>query len=175
MVRTQLRDGDRLHVIHVSDSKFKKFVKRTNSSKRELTDALGNFVKENMNQIHGNSNVHVILHVLHGNAKTLLISKIDEIFPDLVVAGSRANSRFNGFLMGSVSTYLVQKSLAPVVIARDPLCSRRFQRLQNNKNDLKINSQQQQTLFEDDWDETDLTKQRSACELSEYDRFAMQL
>lgn len=46
---------------------------------------------------------------------------IDYYEPTLVVVGTRGRSHVRGMLLGSVSNYLLQKSLSPVMVTRRPL------------------------------------------------------
>lgn len=60
--------------------------------------------------------VDVITEVLEGHAGEQLIQLSDTA--DLLVVGARGHGGFLGLLMGSVTTYVVNHALCPVVVVR---------------------------------------------------------
>lgn len=66
----------------------------------------------------GLDGVDVITEVLEGHAGEQLIRLSEEA--DLLVVGARGHGGFIGLLMGSVTTYVVNHSLCPVVVVRTP-------------------------------------------------------
>jgi nucleotide-binding universal stress UspA family protein len=61
----------------------------------------------------------VITEVLEGHAGEQLIQLSNTA--DLVVVGARGHGGFIGLLMGSVTTYVVNHALCPVVVVRTPV------------------------------------------------------
>ncbi|KAH8599942.1 hypothetical protein B0O99DRAFT_503642 [Bisporella sp. PMI_857] len=76
--------------------------------------------------------VKVVVEVLHCKSPKHLITEIiDYLSPTLVVLGSRGRSALKGVILGSFSNYLVNKSSAPVMVARKKLskqASRKYRR-----------------------------------------------
>lgn len=62
--------------------------------------------------------VDVITEVLEGHAGEQLIRLSENA--ELLVVGARGHGGFLGLLMGSVTTYVVNHSLCPVVVVRTP-------------------------------------------------------
>lgn len=60
--------------------------------------------------------IDVITEVLEGHAGEQLIRMSEQA--DLLVVGARGHGGFLGLLMGSVTTYVVNHSLCPVVVVR---------------------------------------------------------
>ncbi|KAI9228286.1 MAG: hypothetical protein DHS80DRAFT_30936 [Piptocephalis tieghemiana] len=134
--REQLRDGDRVHLVHVLDTNRRPSLASHSSSsshsassssssqkahilalERECVSHLTTFVKKNWQS---GISAHVVIHVLRGKPVDVLISLIDDLVPDLVVLGSRGHSSLKAIIRGSVSTQLIRRSLVPVLIVRDP-------------------------------------------------------
>jgi glycerol-3-phosphate cytidylyltransferase-like family protein len=86
-------------------------------------------IKENWDRTKQPINVHVVIHAIRGKPKETLLKSIDDLFPDLVITGARIRGRL---FIGSVSTYLVQNSMVPVLVVRDPTHSKRFMHPQGN-------------------------------------------
>ena len=63
--------------------------------------------------------VDVITEVLEGHAGEQLIRLSENA--ELLVVGARGHGGFLGLLMGSVTTYVVNHSLCPVVVVRTPV------------------------------------------------------
>lgn len=63
--------------------------------------------------------VDVITEVLEGHAGEQLIRLSESA--DLLVVGARGHGGFIGLLMGSVTTYVVNHALCPVVVVRTPV------------------------------------------------------
>jgi len=63
--------------------------------------------------------VDVITEVLEGHAGEQLIRLSENA--DLLVVGARGHGGFLGLLMGSVTTYVVNHALCPVVVVRTPV------------------------------------------------------
>jgi len=61
--------------------------------------------------------VEVVTEVLEGHAGEQLIRLSQDA--DLLVVGSRGHGGFVGLLMGSVTTYVVNHALCPVVVVRN--------------------------------------------------------
>lgn len=62
--------------------------------------------------------IDVITEVLEGHAGEQLIRLSEN--SDLIVVGARGHGGFIGLLMGSVTTYVVNHALCPVVVVRTP-------------------------------------------------------
>lgn len=62
--------------------------------------------------------VDVVTEVLEGHAGEQLIQLSESA--ELVVVGARGHGGFIGLLMGSVTTYVVNHALCPVVVVRTP-------------------------------------------------------
>jgi len=65
--------------------------------------------------------IDVITEVLEGHAGEQLIRMSESA--DLLVVGARGHGGFMGLLMGSVTTYVVNHALCPVVVVRTPKTS----------------------------------------------------
>jgi len=168
MVREQLRDGDRVHLVHVLPERRRVhrrfsapvFGRRASGGEDErpacllsvdslstrrrqeaeqAAGQLATFIRENWpvtairtilphhaNLEEGEEegdvaampdhaqpglNVHIVLHILHGDAKDVLVRVIDDLLPSFVVIGAGT---------GATSSRVIQHSLVPVMVARDP-------------------------------------------------------
>ncbi|CAG8443559.1 3675_t:CDS:2 [Ambispora leptoticha] len=72
------------------------------------------------------------------STRTMLTNMIDLIKPTLVIAGSRGLSSIKGMFLGSISTYLVQNSSVPVMVARQHTEPKRKKRSADKKKDEKL-------------------------------------
>ena len=61
--------------------------------------------------------VDVVTEALEGHAGEQLIKLSEDA--DLLVVGARGHGGFLGLLMGSVTTYVVNHALCPVVVVRN--------------------------------------------------------
>ena len=149
MAKEQLRDGDRVHIVNVTDTKARRrfsappnligshaleasrqqeaetiasrlaiFI-RENWPANHIADSCGNQSQEeetSTSQSTFGPNIHMIIHVLHGNPKEVILRAVEDLLPSLVVLGSGQDDK----CCGPVAAGVVRKSLCPVVIARDP-------------------------------------------------------
>lgn len=66
--------------------------------------------------------IHIVIEIVHHPIpRHLILELIDNLLPTLVVVGSKGQSAIRGVLLGSLSNYLVTKSLVPVMVVREKL------------------------------------------------------
>ncbi|KAI3405481.2 hypothetical protein KGF56_001499 [Candida oxycetoniae] len=66
--------------------------------------------------------IHVVIEIAHHPIpRHLILEFIDNLQPTLVVVGSKGQSAIKGVLLGSLSNYLVTKSVVPVMVVREKL------------------------------------------------------
>lgn len=66
--------------------------------------------------------IHIVIEIIHHPIpRYLILELIDNLQPTLVVVGSKGQSAIRGVLLGSLSNYLVTKSLVPVMVVREKL------------------------------------------------------
>ncbi|KAI8064638.1 hypothetical protein BC940DRAFT_321041 [Gongronella butleri] len=119
---TMLRDRDELHIITVSNREDNPdVVKESGMSEDALLHvALNATIDEAKKRLSKMMlyDVKLVCYSDVGRVKDVLKSTIRKLMPTMVVCGSRGRGTMKGFLMGSISTYLVHKSPVPVAVIR---------------------------------------------------------
>lgn len=122
-IGTVVRDGDTVRIVHVLDLDDKED-RRSEAQQAEqrgasMDDILVDLKRFLMRtKLEVRCEVEVIHHVA---PKHLITEIIDTMDPTLVVIGSRGLGNMTGILLGSFSNYIINKSSAPVMVARKRL------------------------------------------------------
>ncbi|KAG8886293.1 hypothetical protein FRB98_001355 [Tulasnella sp. 332] len=128
-IGTVLRDGDEMILVTVQETESKldpgegahtgdRLQKLRNQQERQALASL--LVRQATSLLQRTKlNITVTCQALHAkNARRLFLDVIDLVEPTMVIVGSRGLSHVKGILLGSTSHYLIQKSSAPVMVAR---------------------------------------------------------
>ncbi|KAG9006510.1 hypothetical protein FRB93_008638 [Tulasnella sp. JGI-2019a] len=128
-IGTVLRDGDEMILVTVQETDSKldpvegapagdRLQKLRNQQERQALASL--LVRQATSLLQRTKlNITVTCQALHAkNARRLFLDVIDLVEPTMVIVGSRGLSHVKGILLGSTSHYLIQKSSAPVMVAR---------------------------------------------------------
>ncbi|SAM08804.1 hypothetical protein [Absidia glauca] len=119
---TMLRDHDALHIVTVANREDNPdIVSQSNSSvDSDLESSLNAVVDEAKKRLERMMlyDVKLVCYSMVGRVKDVLKHLIRTLPLTMVVCGSRGRGTMKGLLMGSVSTYLVHKSLVPVAVIR---------------------------------------------------------
>ncbi|EST08247.1 UspA [Kalmanozyma brasiliensis GHG001] len=130
-IGTVLRDGDEMLVVSVmeTDSKLDALdPKHEEVSARmehqRIRQAMASVLAKQATHLLERTRLEVKIscQAIHAkNPRHMLLDLIDFYEPTMVVVGSRGLGSLRGILLGSTSHYLVQKSSAPVMVARKRL------------------------------------------------------
>jgi nucleotide-binding universal stress UspA family protein len=131
-IGTVARDGDEVWVVNVHEDESKVDPKeghgqhntqdraekiKIQRERQTLVQMLARQVNALLQRTH--LHITVICQAVHTkNARHMLLDLIDFLDPTLAIVGSRGLGKLKGTILGSMSHYLVQKSSAPVMIAR---------------------------------------------------------
>ncbi|SPC64425.1 uncharacterized protein UHOD_07271 [Ustilago sp. UG-2017b] len=130
-IGTVLRDGDEMLVVSVMETDTKLDAldpKHEEVSARmehqRIRQAMASVLAKQATHLLERTRLEVKIscQAIHAkNARHMLLDLIDFYEPTMVVVGSRGLGSLRGILLGSTSHYLVQKSSAPVMVARKRL------------------------------------------------------
>lgn len=130
-IGTVLRDGDEMLVVSVMETDTKLDAldpKHEEVSARmehqRIRQAMASVLAKQATHLLERTRLEVKIscQAIHAkNARHMLLDLIDFYEPTMVVVGSRGLGSLKGILLGSTSHYLVQKSSAPVMVARKRL------------------------------------------------------
>ncbi|KAJ1021193.1 hypothetical protein NDA16_003979 [Ustilago loliicola] len=130
-IGTVLRDGDEMLVVSVMETDTKLDAldpKHEEVSARmehqRIRKAMASVLAKQATHLLERTRLEVKIscQAIHAkNARHMLLDLIDFYEPTMVVVGSRGLGSLKGILLGSTSHYLVQKSSAPVMVARKRL------------------------------------------------------
>ncbi|KAI9303963.1 hypothetical protein BJ944DRAFT_203525 [Cunninghamella echinulata] len=119
---TMLRDSDELHIVTVSNHEDNpEVLKQSNISlEQEVNLTLEAAIKETKKRLVKMMlyDIKIVFHAMIGRVKDAIKSLIYNIPLTMVVCGCRGRGTMKGMIMGSVSTYLVHKSIVPVTVVR---------------------------------------------------------
>ncbi|SJX65139.1 uncharacterized protein SRS1_15960 [Sporisorium reilianum f. sp. reilianum] len=130
-IGTVLRDGDEMLVVSVMETDTK--LDALDPSHEEawarmehqrIRQAMASVLAKQATHLLERTRLEVKIscQAIHAkNARHMLLDLIDFYEPTMVVVGSRGLGSLKGILLGSTSHYLVQKSSAPVMVARKRL------------------------------------------------------
>ncbi|KAH8550748.1 hypothetical protein BGW37DRAFT_520888 [Umbelopsis sp. PMI_123] len=116
---TMLRNNDALHVLTVIN-KEEEFG-GDEEVRKELEKAAAQATSKAKNTIEKMLlyNIKITTHVIYGKIKETLLNMIDELDLTMVVCGSRGRGPLKGFIMGSISSFLVHNASVPVSVVRN--------------------------------------------------------
>jgi len=116
---TMLRNNDELHILTVlnkeDDPSTSEEVQKQLSKAASQSTSKAKKVIEKMLLY----NITITTHVIYGKIKETMLYMIDELDLTMVVCGSRGRSPLKGFIMGSISSFLVHHASVPVSVVRD--------------------------------------------------------
>lgn len=130
-IGTVLRDGDEMLVVSVMetdtkldalDAKHEEIAAKMEHQR--IRQAMASVLAKQATHLLERTRLEVKIscQAIHAkNARHMLLDLIDFYEPTMVVVGSRGLGSLRGILLGSTSHYLVQKSSAPVMVARKRL------------------------------------------------------
>ncbi|KAI8097484.1 uncharacterized protein BX664DRAFT_293040 [Halteromyces radiatus] len=117
---TMLRDHDELHIVTVSNREDNPDIVNQSgmNMESEIETSLKAIVDEATKRLSKMMlyDIKLVCYSVVGRVKDVLKSLIRSLSLTMVVCGSRGRGTMKGLLMGSVSTYLVHKSLVPVAV-----------------------------------------------------------
>ncbi|CAO3637438.1 unnamed protein product [Cunninghamella echinulata] len=119
---TILRDNDELHIVTVSnlEDNSEALKQSSMSLEQEVDLTLEAAIKETKKRLVKMMlyDIKIVFHAMIGRVKDAIKSLIYNIPLTMVVCGCRGRGTMKGMIMGSVSTYLVHKSIVPVTVVR---------------------------------------------------------
>ncbi|KAI8344249.1 hypothetical protein BC941DRAFT_507818 [Chlamydoabsidia padenii] len=119
---TMLRDHDALHIVTVANREDnQEIVNQSGSSlENDIETSLNAVVDEAKKRMSRMMlyDIKLVCYSMVGRVKDVLKHLIRTLPLTMVVCGSRGRGTMKGLLMGSVSTYLVHKSVVPVAVIR---------------------------------------------------------
>lgn len=130
-IGTVLRDGDEMLVVSVMETDTK--LDALDPKHEEVSARIEHQrIRQAMASVLAKQAIHLLertrlevkisCQAIHAkNARHMLLDLIDFYEPTMVIVGSRGLGSLRGILLGSTSHYLVQKSSAPVMVARKRL------------------------------------------------------
>jgi nucleotide-binding universal stress UspA family protein len=128
--KLQLPGGSDLFLLHVTSipRKFTSLVKerilkisqRVDEIEKDVFDRARQFLGTIEKRFSGHRDIHVQGFVTKGVPGEEILRMIDRQEVDLVVLGTRGFSKATGFMLGSVSQWIVHESPCSVLIARNP-------------------------------------------------------
>ncbi|CAM0136674.1 unnamed protein product [Umbelopsis sp. WA50703] len=125
---TMLRNNDELHILTVISKDDESL------SSEDLPKQLSKAATQSTNKAKKTIekmllyNIKITTHVIAGKIKETLLNIIDELDLTMVVCGSRGRGALKGFLMGSISSFLVHNASVPVSVVRDHKTARQRKR-----------------------------------------------
>lgn len=122
-IGTVMRDGDLCRVVHALDYDEKEDKSTAQQLRDERVASLEDIaIDVNLFLNRTQLSVRIDIEVIHhSNPKHLITEIIDTTNPTMVIIGSRGRSNMSGIMLGSFSNYIVNKSSAPVMVARKRL------------------------------------------------------
>ncbi|TKY88296.1 hypothetical protein EX895_002648 [Sporisorium graminicola] len=130
-IGTVLRDGDEMLVVSVMETDTKLDAldptheeAAARMEHQRIRQAMASVLAKQATHLLERTRLEVKIscQAIHAkNARHMLLDLIDFYEPTMVVVGSRGLGSLKGILLGSTSHYLVQKSSAPVMVARKRL------------------------------------------------------
>ncbi|CCG82472.1 Usp family protein [Taphrina deformans PYCC 5710] len=122
-IGTVMRDGDICRVVHALEYNEKEDRSTAQQQREERAASLEDIcVDVNLFLKRTRLSVKIEIEVMHhSNPKHLITEIIDTTKPTMVIIGSRGRSNISGIMLGSFSNYIVNKSSAPVMVARKRL------------------------------------------------------
>ncbi|CAO3687982.1 unnamed protein product [Umbelopsis vinacea] len=116
---TMLRNNDELHILTVINKDDE--MGSTEDIQKQLGKAAAHSTSKAKKTIEKMLlyNIRITTHVIYGKIKETLLMMIDDLDLTMVVCGSRGRSPLKGFIMGSISSFLVHNASVPVSVVRD--------------------------------------------------------
>ncbi|CAO3642284.1 unnamed protein product [Cunninghamella blakesleeana] len=119
---TILRDQDELHIVTVSNHEDNQEIAKEYdlNLEKEMDLNLDAAIEETKKRLSKMMlyDIKVVFHSMVGRVKDAIKSLIYNLELTMVICGCRGRGTMKGWIMGSVSTYLVHKSIVPVTVVR---------------------------------------------------------
>ncbi|OZJ02869.1 hypothetical protein BZG36_04091 [Bifiguratus adelaidae] len=118
VIENLVDDGDEIIILRVVtddiNEKSKSGLRRQEEKARENA----NNVRDRVLRRVGKRKINIVIEFMVGKVQDTIHAMIDMYQPSMLVTGTRGRSPVKGFLMGSVSSSILQSSPIPVIVVR---------------------------------------------------------